>query len=222
MDIFKGLISTILLIPFASGIKKRFEKPQVIRKASNDKIKVLINISRDSEEHIIRKIEDALESKPSELEIVIQHQGSIEQDTVLILWEILTNRDKRTHLKVNVRSSITDGVLLLVLLADSRVIRKHTHVMLEDPKLVTEPDFDRKDSESFAFYSSPSSKASFGYDYLKVVELMNQYIEVSKVCGKRYDLEELLKEYFLFSTSEEEENFKRILSGELKSENLLT
>jgi hypothetical protein len=214
MDILKSVIDTILLIPFANGIKKRFEKPQVIRKASNNRIKVLLNIARDSEESIIRKVEDALESKPRELEIIIQHRGSIEQDTVLILWEILSNRDKRTHLKVNVRSSITDGLLLLVLMADSRVIRKHTHVMLEDPKLVTEPDFERHESERFAFYSSPSSKDAFSHDYLKVVELMNQYVEVSKVCGKRYDLEELLREYLLFPSVEEEESFKRLMVAE--------
>ena len=222
MDILKSVIATILLIPFANGIKKRFEKPQVIRKASNDRIKVLLNIARDSEESIIRKVEDALESKPRELEIIIQHRGSIEQDTVLILWEILTNRDKRTHLKVNVRSSLTDGVLLLVLMADSRVIRKHSHVMLEDPKLVTEPDFERHESERFSFYSSPSSKDAFSHDYLKVVELMNQYIEVSKVCGKRYDLEELLREYLLFPSVEEEESFKRLLSENLECQNLAT
>jgi hypothetical protein len=219
MDILKSIISGMLLIPFLNGIKKRSDKPQITHKVSNNTIKVLLNIARDSDEHIIRKVEEALESKPRELEIIIQHRGSIEQDTVLILWEILTNRDKRTHLKVNVRSSLTDGVLLLVLMADSRVIRKHSYVMLEDPKLVTEPDFERHESERFSFYSSPSSKDAFSHDYLKVVELMNQYIEVSKVCGKRYDLEELLREYLLFPTVEEEEGFKGLLSGTLMNPN---
>jgi hypothetical protein len=215
MDILKGLVSTILLIPFLKEIKKRFGSPKTGKKTFNNKIKVLLNIARDSDEYIIHKIEEALESKPREIEIIIQHRGSIEQDTVLILWEILINRDKRTHLKVNVRSSITDGVLLLVLMADSRVIRPHCHVMLEDPKLVTEPDFERHESERFSFYPSSSSKDSFGHDYLKVVELMNQYIEVSNICGKRYDLKELLKEYFLFPTVEEEERYIQLFEKKL-------
>jgi len=204
------------LYPIANEIKARVSL--CTKECSKRKLRVVLNIARDSDDVLVKKIDQAVEARPDELEIVIQHRGTMEQDTVLILWDILSNRDKKTHLKVNVRSSITDGLLLLVLMADSRVIRKYTYAVLEDPRKVREPDFERSETDRFSYYTC--SPDTFRNDYLQTVELMNQYIEVTEICGKKWNLENL-KDYYLFATIEEEESFQRMLEKDLCEQSVI-
>jgi len=178
---------------------------------SKKELRVILNLDSDSSQELIRKVEDAVNAKPSRLTLTMQQRAHVDQDVVLILISLLEGRDKRTHLHVDLRSSIYDGVLQIVLMGDSRTIRQHVWAMVDSPKRVKSMDF--SDSEHFSGNRAPVCDTPFVQDYLKIASMMNQYIEVEKVADKRWDLSNL-KEYGLMNTGEEDAILNRIFSSD--------
>lgn len=168
---------------------------------SKKDIRIILNLNSDSSQELIRKVEEAVNAKPSKLTLTMQQRAHVDQDVVLILISLLEGRDNGTHLHVELRSSIYDGVLQIVLMADSRTIRQHVWAMVDSPKRVKSMDF----SETEPLPADPRSVSDspFIQDYLQIAEMMNQYIEVERVADKRWDLSHL-KEYGLMNTGEED------------------
>lgn len=195
----------VFAVVFVVSIKgfKTFSK-------SKKDLRVILNLNSDSSQELIRKVEEAVNSKPSRLTLTMQQRAHVDQDVVLILISLLEGRDKGTHLHVDLRSSIYDGVLQIVLMADSRTIRQHVWAMIDSPKRVKLMDF--SDSEHFSGNRAPVCDTPFVQDYLKIASMMNQYIEVEKVADKRWDLSNL-KDYMLLPSKEEEEQLQGLFSG---------
>jgi hypothetical protein len=177
---------------------------------SKKELRVILNLDSDSSQELIRKVEEAVNAKPSRLTLTMQQRAHVDQDVVLILISLLEGRDKGTHLHVDLRSSIYDGVLQIVLMANSRTIRQHVWAMIDSPKRVKSMDF--SDSEHFSGNRAPVCDTPFIQDYLKIASMMNQYIEVEKVADKRWDLSNL-KEYGLMNTGEEDAILLRLFSS---------
>ena len=196
---------SVFVVVFIVSIKgfKMFPK-------SKKDLRVILNLNSDSSQELIRKVEEAVNARPPRLTLTMQQRAHVDQDVVLILISLLEGRDKGTHLHVDLRSSIYDGVLQIVLMADSRTIRQHVWAMVDSPKRVKSLDF--SESENFSGNRAPVCDIPFVQDYLKIASMMNQYIEVEKVADKRWDLSNL-KEYGLMNTEQEEAILLRLFSS---------
>jgi hypothetical protein len=176
---------------------------------SKKELRVILNLDSDSSQELIRKVEEAVNAKPSRLTLTMQQRAHVDQDVVLILISLLEGRDKGTHLHVDLRSSIYDGVLQIVLMANSRTIRQYVWAMVDSPKRVK--SLDLSEPESYSTIHPRVCDSPFIQDYLMIASMMNQYIEVEKVADKRWDLSNL-KEYGLMNTESEESTLIRLLS----------
>ena len=194
----------IFVVVFIVSIKgfKMFPK-------SKKQLRVILNLDSDSSQELIRKVEEAVNAKPSRLTLTIQQRAHVDQDVVLILISLLESREKGTHLHVDLRSSIYDGVLQIVLMADSRTIRQHVWAMVDSPKRVKSLDF--SESGDFSRTRAPVSDTPFIQDYLMIASMMNQYIEVERVADKRWDLSNL-KDYGLMNTESEDATLVSLFS----------
>ena len=178
-----------------------FKGSKIFSNSKKD-LRVILNLDSDSSQELIRKVEEGVNARPQRLTLTMQQRAHVDQDVVLILISLLEGRDKGTHLHVDLRSSIYDGVLHIVLMADSRTIRKHVWAMVDSPKRVSSIDF-IEDEEQFSRRHASVKSTPFAEDYLKIALMMNQYIELEKVADKRWDLSNL-KEYGLMNTAQED------------------
>ena len=189
------------------------KRDQIFKKSKKD-IRVILNLDSDFPPELIRKVEEAVNSKPQRLTLQIQQRAHIDQDVVLNLIWLLQNRDQKTHLHVDLRSSIFNGVLQLVLMAQTRTIRPHCWALIDSPKRLQKESMrsgvDEDDDEDFGSlfrHRSSSGNASYVHDYLKIAEMMGEYVAVEEIADSRWDLENL-KEYLLLPTEEEERSFR--------------
>jgi hypothetical protein len=196
------------VIVFAVVFMISYKGFKIFPKSKNE-LRVILNLNSDSSQELIRKVEEAVNARPSRLTLTMQQRAHVDQDVVLILISLLEGRGKGTHLHVDLRSSIYDGVLQIVLMADSRTIRQHVWAMVDSPKRVRSMDF--SDSEPFSRNRTPVQDTPFVEDYLKIASMMNQYIEVEKVADKRWDMSNL-KDYLLLPSKDEEEQFRGLFS----------
>ena len=200
---------------------------QIFKKSKKD-IRVILNLDSDFPPELIRKVEEAVNAKPIRLTLQIQQRAHLDQDVVLNLIWLLENRDQKTHLHVDLRSSIFNGVLQLVLMAQTRTIRPHCWALIDSPKRLqkesTSSGVDEDDDEDFGSifrHRSSSGNASFVHDYLKIAEMMGEYVVVEEIADRRWDLANL-KEYLLLPTEEEERSFRRLFMQGDKETTVMT
>ena len=201
MSIFNEAIVFAVVFIITVKVSKIFSK-------SKKQLRVILNLDSDSSQEIIRKVEEGVNARPQRLTLTMQQRAHVDQDVVLILISLLEGRDKRTHLHVDLRSSIYDGVLQIVLMADSRTIRKHVWAMVDSPRRVSSTNF-CEDEEQFSRRRPSVKNTPFAEDYLKIASMMNQYIEVEKVADQRWDLSNL-KDYGLMNSEKEDQELKNI------------
>ena len=181
-----------------------------------DRVEITLNLAEDIAGLLYKKVKRAVNQKPKELKINLIGQGHVKQDSVLMLWELLTNRDPATKLITHARTSLYDGSLLLFLISDERIARPFAFFQIDSVKRIKEEvcNEDCDSDDYFGLFGTVKNKILSPYkrDYLQIASIMNQYIPVEDLSDRQMDLTEL-KDYGLLFTEEEEHNFQQLFKA---------
>ena len=135
----------------------------------------------------IAVLEKALAKQPRRFQIDLVGDGEIPADWALLIRSILIQRAPRTQLITNARSSLQGGSVLVWLLGDRRVIRDDARAFF---RCVDMPDADEAAENDTWKTSEPKYADSFSgadpedADYVKMLELINEFLPVKELAGK--------------------------------------
>ena len=135
----------------------------------------------------IADLEKALAKQPRRFRIDLVGDGEIPADWALLIRSILIQRAPRTELITNARSSLQGGSVLVWLLGDRRVIRDDARVFF---RRVNMPDADEAEEDDTWKASEPKYADSYSEadpedaDYVKMLELINEFLPVKELAGK--------------------------------------
>ena len=135
----------------------------------------------------IADLEKALAKQPRRFQIDLVGDGEIPADWALLIRSILIQRAPRTQLITNARSSLQGGSVLVWLLGDRRVIRDDARAFF---RCVDMPDADEAAENDTWKTSEPKYADSFSgadpedADYVKMLELINEFLPVKELAGK--------------------------------------
>ena len=181
-----------------------------------ERVEITLFLSEDSTGMLFRKVRWAAKQHSRTLKLNLVGQHHLKQDTILILWEILSGRDQTTKLITHTHSSVFDGTLLLWLMGDERIAREHAWFQIDSPKRLLasdHDDFGLFDEENGKF--SPLKKkiiAPYTKDYLKIASLMDSYIPVEQLSDAQIDFADL-EDYGLLFSTQEEEQFQKLFKA---------
>jgi hypothetical protein len=169
--------------------------------------RLVLNLADDGVKELYEKVLKALEEQPDRLEIDLIGLGHQKPNSILMVWDMLMNRSSKTVLSVHARTSLFDGSLLLLLMADERKVRPLSWVQLDSPTKLKETDWAALEDKATRRGQNQIHEPTFVTDYYQIAELMNEYIPVEKIAGQRWPLENL-REYGLLLDSQEEKAFQ--------------
>jgi hypothetical protein len=136
----------------------------------------------------IARLEKLIAAKPRKLQIDLIGAGEIPTDMALLIRSILRGRSPGTHLVTNARSSLQGGSLLVWLLGDTRRIRDDAMVYIK-PNPLSEDDI--KECSECGDHREPKFRDSFSeidpddIEYLRLLELINEFLPVRELAGRR-------------------------------------
>jgi len=135
----------------------------------------------------IADLEEALAKKPRRFQIDLVGDGEISADWALLIRSVLIQRAPQTQLITNARSSLQGGTALVWLLGDQRMIRSDARMFF---RRVVLPE-DSEVEEKYAWKGGePEYTDSFSEtdpedaDYVKVLQLINEFLPVKELAGK--------------------------------------
>lgn len=135
----------------------------------------------------IATLEAALSRKPRLLQIDMVGVGEIPADSALLIRSVLIGRSPKTRLITNARSSLQGGSVLLWLLGDSRIIRDDARLYFRRANLSENGEAEQnevwKDDEP-KFYDSSSEIDPEEGDYVRVLQLINEFLPVKELAGR--------------------------------------
>jgi hypothetical protein len=147
----------------------------------------------------IADLETLLAKKPRAIQLDMVGLGEIPADMALLIRSVLLARSPRTQLITNARSSLQGGSVLVWLMGGQRLIRSDARVFFrraeesEDEDTceneiwpVTKPKYDDSFSEA-----DPEEA-----DYLKVLEVINEFLPVKELIGRPIEVP-LLRQFGL-------------------------
>lgn len=132
----------------------------------------------------VAELETILARKPAELRLELVGIGEMPADTVLLIRSILLARSPRTRLVTHARSSLQGAAALVWLLGDQRFIR-------EDARLCFRAagPFENGESETSWQAPEPASEEELeSADYVRVLQLINEFLPVRELAGKSIEL----------------------------------
>ncbi len=167
----------------------------------------------------IDDLEKALAKKPLRFQIDLVGNGEIPADWALLIRSILIQRAPRTQLITNARSSLQNGTVLVWLLGDRRIIRDDARIFFRRAEM--EPD----DLDKSEIWKTGEPKYADSYsetnpreaDYVKVLQLINEYLPVKELTGQVINAS-MLRESSLVD-SEEFDRFLAAAFGKPKKQN---
>lgn len=169
--------------------------------------RLVLNLAEDGVKELYDKVLIALEAQSDRLEIDLIGLGHQKPNTILMIWDMLLKRNPKIILSVHSRTSLFDGSLLLLLMADERKVRPLSWVQVDSPTKLKETDWAELEDKATRRGKNLIHEPSFVTDYCQIAELMNEYLPVEKISGQRWPLENL-KEYGLLLDSQEEKAFQ--------------
>ena len=169
--------------------------------------RLVLNLADDGVKELYEKVLKALEEQADRLEVDLIGLGHQKPNSILMVWDMLMHRDSKTVLSVHARTSLFDGSLLLLLMADERKVRPLSWVQLDSPTKLKETDWAALEDKATRRGQNQIHEPTFVTDYCQIAELMNEYIPVEKIAGQRWPLENL-REYGLLLDSKEEKEFQ--------------
>jgi len=168
----------------------------------------------------IADLEKALAKKPRQFQLDLIGNGEIPADWALLLRSILIQRSPRTQLITNARSGLQGGTVLVWLLGDRRLIRDDARMFFrqvempetgEVEKAKNWKSCERKYADSFSEIDPDDA------DYVKVLQLINEYLPVKELVGQVID-RSVLREFSLVD-SEEFDRFLAAAFGKPQEQN---
>jgi len=165
--------------------------------------RLVLNLAEDGVKELYDNVLKALEEQSDRLEIDLIGLGHQKPNTILMIWDMLVKRDPKTILSVHARTSLFDGCLLLLLIADERRIRPKSWVQLDSPTKLKETDWAELEDKATRRGKNLIHEPTFVTDYCQIADLMNEYLPVEKISGQRWPLENL-SEYGLLLYSQAE------------------
>jgi hypothetical protein len=139
----------------------------------------------------VADLEKALAKGPRRFQIDLVGNGEIPADWALLIRSILIQRAPQTQLITNARSSLQGGSVLVWLLGDCRMIRADARVFFRYVEL---PDPDEAEEEYAWKVGEPKYLDSFSEtdpedaDYVKVLQLVNEFLPVKELAGQIINL----------------------------------
>jgi hypothetical protein len=139
----------------------------------------------------VADLEKVLAKRPRQFQIDLVGNGEIPADWALLIRSILIQRAPQTQLITNARSSLQGGSVLVWLLGDRRIIRDDARMFF---RRVDMPDADEADKEETWKANEPKYADSFSEtdpgdaDYVKVLQLINEFLPVKELAGRVINL----------------------------------
>jgi len=158
----------------------------------------------------IADLEKALAKRPQRFRLDLVGDGEIPADWALLFRSVLIRRAPQTQLITNARSSLQGGTVLVWLLGDRRMIRDDARVFFRHVEM---PDADEVDKDEAWKMGEPKYADSFSetdpeeVDYVKVLQLIDEFLPVKELAGRVINLS-VLREFSLV----ESEKFDRFLA----------
>jgi hypothetical protein len=136
----------------------------------------------------IAKLEKVLKRKPRSLQIDLIGIGEIPADAALLLRSLLMARSPKTRVITHARSSLQGGSVLVWLLGDLRLIRDDARVFFRDTTL---PEDEQSEHVEVLKSNGPKYRDSYTesadpeeWDYLRVLQLINEFLPVKELTGR--------------------------------------
>jgi len=135
----------------------------------------------------IGKLEKTLARKPQSLEIELIGAGEIPADSALLIRSVLLARRPKTRIITNARSSLQGGAVLVWLLGDSRRIREDARLFFRRSTLSEEEEAElnkpwtHKEPKYRDSYSEIDPEEA---DYIRVLQLINEFLPVKELAGR--------------------------------------
>ena len=139
----------------------------------------------------IADLEKSLAKRPRRFQIDLVGDGEIPADWALLVRSILIQRAPQTQLITNARSSLQGGTVLVWLLGDRRMIRADARVFFRHMEM---PDADEADkgetwkANDLKYVDSFSETDPEDADYVKVLQLINEFLPVKELAGQVINL----------------------------------
>lgn len=135
----------------------------------------------------ITALEKVLRQKPRTLHIDMVGTGEMPADSALLIREALMARSPKTRIVTHARSSLQGGAVMVWLLGDKRTIRNDARIYFRRANLPDdaelEPNGDWKQNES-KYRDSYSEIDLDEADYVRVLEVINEFLPVKEMCGR--------------------------------------
>jgi hypothetical protein len=142
----------------------------------------------------VADLEKVLAKRPRHFQIDLVGNGEIPADWALLIRSILIQRKPQTQLITNARSSLQGGSVLVWLLGDRRMVRDDARMFF---RRVDMPDAEEADMEETWKANETKYADSFSEidpedaDYVKVLQLINEFLPVKELAGQVINLPEL-------------------------------
>jgi len=169
----------------------------------------------------IAQLERALARKPRALQIDLIGIGEIPADAALLIRSVLLRRSPTTRLITYAHSSLQGGSVLVWLMGDVRLIRDDARIYFRDTTL---PEEERSELVEVLKHSAPKYRDSYSashdpeeWDYVRVLELINEFLPVGELAGRALGVP-LLRQFGLIE-NEKVDGFLAAIFG--KSEGAL-
>jgi hypothetical protein len=136
-----------------------------------------------------RQIENLLKKKPTQLLIEMFGAGELPAAATFLLRSALLTRSLNTRIVTHARTHLRGGGVLIWLMGDKRIIREDAKLYFRAAGIFATQEnggFDWTDRDFF-FGNDDLEKA----DYIRVLESINEYLEVKELAGRAIDLSEL-------------------------------
>lgn len=175
---------------------------------SMTKTSIHLDLFQTEFDETFSRVKKALQTTPDLLEIDLIGKGNVmSPDDTLVLYYFVKERDPKTKILVNCRTSLMGAHILLLLMADYRTVRKGTTLWFDDPARLGEEDYISKLKE----IRYTQAKLQTYYDYLHVCALASEYLPLEEIVDRRFPLERLA-DYGLLYTAAQEKTFEKLFS----------
>ncbi len=140
------------------------------------------------------ELEALIAKRPKTLQIDLVGEGEIPADTALLIRSILRGRSPETKLETNARSSLQNSSVLVWLMGDRRIIREHARIYFRRPNMTGVAALEAGEDagkDSLEYADSHSEPEPDEADYVRVLELINEFLPVKELAGRILRVPEL-------------------------------
>ena len=208
-NILLGGLGGVVINAIADRKKKKPTPP-----THNDGIlEVVINLQDQGDWQIFSLLETALKASPKVLKIQIIGLGHLQPTAAIAIYHLLRSRMPSVRLEVDLWTSLYDGAVLLVLVADTIRIRSDVWMMVDSVEKLQEMEVRGSDGMYRFPHKFVAEEPACVTDTKAMNALISQYLPLVEICDKRLPIEKTLKEFGLLASDEEENQLQRLFAA---------